>query len=126
MTSDLGVTLVVDDGRRLEQVAERQSGEKTAASDVAGQGIVPPPAVADAQIRLPGPPPVEADAIGRYARAFAAVETAARQREWPEREDVRAMHAGADRLDQLRPNGAEDLRTVMDRTPELARDVDLH
>jgi hypothetical protein len=33
------------------------------------------------------------------------------------------MHAGADRLDQLRPSGAEDLRTVLDRTPELACEI---
>lgn len=118
-----GVTLVVDDGRRLEKVAERQSGEKTAANEVSGQGALPPRSPDTPQIRLPGSPPVEADAIGRYARAFAAVEDASRQREWPERDDVRAMHAGADRLDQLQPSGAEDLRTVLDRTPELAREI---
>ncbi len=118
-----GVTLVVDDGRRLEKVAERQSGEKTAANEVAGPGAPPPRSPDTPQIRLPGSPPVEADAIGRYARAFEAVEDASRQREWPERDDVRAMHAGADRLDQLQPSGAEDLRTVLDRTPQLAREI---
>jgi hypothetical protein len=33
------------------------------------------------------------------------------------------MHAGADRLDQLRPNGAEDIRIVLDRRPELGSDL---
>jgi len=117
------VTLVVDDARRLERVAGRQSGEKTAATDVARPEAPSTPAPAAPQIQLPGPPSAEVDAIGRYARAFAAVEEAKRQREWPDRSDVRAMHAGADRLDALRPGGAEDLRTVLDRTPELAREI---
>lgn len=116
-----GVTLVVDDSQRLRKVAGRQAGEKTAASDVAGQGSLP--VLTGPPILSPDPSPREVEAIGSYARAFVAVEAAHRNREWPERADVRAMYAGADMLDQLRPGGAEDLRVVLDRLPDLAREI---
>jgi conjugative relaxase-like TrwC/TraI family protein len=118
-----GVTLVVDDGQRLEKVASRQSGEKTAASDVVGRTTVAVAPAGEARIQLPDPRTAEMVAIRNYARAFIAVETAHQRREWPERDDLRAMHAGADRLDQLRPNGAEDIRIVLDRRPELGSDL---
>ena len=118
-----GVTLVVDDGQRLEKVASKQSGEKTAASDVVGPGTVATTHAGEARIQLPDPRVSEMAVIRDYARAFIAVETAHQRREWPERDDVRAMHAGADRLDQLRRSGAEDVRTVLDRRPELGRDI---
>ncbi|KZE12056.1 MobF family relaxase [Sphingomonas hankookensis] len=116
-----GVTLVVDDGRRLEKVAGRQAGEKTAASDVPGQGNAGEST--EAPIRLPDPSPRDAEAIGAYARAFIAIETARGNREWPDRADVRAMHAGADMLERLRRGGAEDVRVILDRTPDLAREI---
>ncbi len=66
-----GVTLVVDDGRRLEKVAGRQAGEEMAASDVPGQGSAR--TSTGIPIRLPDPPPRDAEAIASYARAFIAV-----------------------------------------------------
>lgn len=118
-----GVTFVVDDGRRLEKVAARQAGEKTAASDVRGQGSGHNPISSKIPIRLPDPSSKEAEAVASYARAFVAVEVAHCNSKWPERSDVRVMHAGADMLDQLRTGGAEDMRVVLDRTPDLAAEI---
>jgi hypothetical protein len=79
-------------------VASKQSGEKTAASDVTTPSTVAVAPVGEARIQLPDPRVSEMAAIRDYAHAFIAVETAHQQREWPDRDDVRAMRAGADRL----------------------------
>ena len=116
-------TLVVDDPAKLERAVSRNPGEKASAIEVADKGAKPAQPADSATIRLPSTYPLETDAIGRYSRAYAAVELAAQQREWPDRSDVRAAQAGADMLDRLRSNGAEDLRTVLDRMPGLAIEI---
>ncbi len=122
-------TLVVDDPAKLERAVSRNPGEKTSALEVAGRGGTPTqpstapskPTPDNAPILLPDPHATEKAQLAGYARAFAAVETAANHNQWPERSDVRAMRDGADALDRLRPGGAEDLRSIIDRTPALAQ-----
>jgi len=68
----------------------RQSGEKTAASDVDGRSTVAAAHADEGRIQLPDPRAAEMAAIRDYACAFIAVETAHQRREWSERDDVRA------------------------------------
>lgn len=97
--------LVLDDGRKVERSVMRNPGTKTSALDIAGR---------EPDVRSP----VD-QAIERYARAMEAAEKARDGGRAPSPELERELGRAAGPLDRLRPNGAEDLRILLDRHPEL-------
>lgn len=108
-------SVVLDDGRRVHRAVTTNPGDKTSALDVAARGR------GEKVVALPtARTPVER-AIESYAHSFAAVEDARERRERPTFAQLDAMRDAGEALDRHRSNGAEDLRVVLDRHPELAR-----
>ena len=112
------VALVLDDGRRVERGIARNAGDKTSALDVARRGQ------ASGAIRLPEARSPLDQALERYAHLFLAAE---RMREEGDRlspSQTRDLAAAAAALDRVRPHAAEDLRIVLDRSPDPARSLE--
>lgn len=110
-------TLVVDDGRKLEAAVTRNAGDKTSALDVVRQGDA-----MDA-IRLPDTRSPIDRAVERYAQTFAHVEQMRAHGSVSSPQQARELTQAAVALDMVRPNGADDMRIVLDRRPNLAREV---
>jgi len=112
------VALVLDDGRKVERGVTRNAGDKTSALDVAGRGqVFDPICLPDARSPLDR-------ALERYAHLFLAAE---RMREEGQRlslTETRDLDATAAALDRVRPHAAEDLRIVLDRSPDPVRGLE--
>ena len=112
------VALMLDDGRRVERGVTRNAGDKTSALDVAGRGQASDP------IRLLDVRSPLDQALERYAHLFLAAE---RRREEGHRlspAETRDLDAAAVALDRVRSHAAEDLRIVLDRSPDPARGLE--
>ena len=106
------VTLIVDDGRAVERGVVRNAGDKTSALAIVGRAEV------EAPIRMPEPSPATDASVERYARLFLAAERRAIDGGSLSMAENRALAVAASALDRMRPNGAEDVRIVLDRAPE--------
>ena len=107
--------LVTDDARSLQHGVERNPGDKTSALEVMAQRQAE-----NATVLSDVRSPID-QAIERYARGFAEVEKAREDERALVPEQQREFDQAAGSLDLVRPKGAEDLRIMLDRTPELAR-----
>jgi conjugative relaxase-like TrwC/TraI family protein len=107
------LSLVLDDGQKVERNVTRNSGDKTSAIEVAER------AQAYEQIRLPGTHSPLDQALERYAQLFLAAERRQVDGTAPSPADAHELATAAAALDGVRPNAAEDLRVVLDRSPVL-------
>jgi hypothetical protein len=103
------VALIVDDGRAIERGVARNTGDKTSALETIGQ------AGTGTAIRTPATSPAIDTAVERYARLFLAAERQAIDGGAISTVQQRELGTAASALDRVRPNGAEDLRIVLDR-----------
>ncbi|NTS66675.1 relaxase domain-containing protein [Sphingomonas sp. HHU CXW] len=112
------VALVLDDGRKVERGVTRNIGDKTSALDVARRGQ------ASAPIHLPDVRSPLDQALDRYAHLFLAAERRREEGQALSPTETRELDAAATALDRVRPHAAEDLRIVLDRTPDPARSLE--
>lgn len=107
------VALIVDDGGKVERGVARNSGDKASALNVigrAGEGI----RSSDASQSVDA-------VIGRYARLFLTTERLQVEGSPPSPSMMRDLEVAAATLDKLRPDGAEDMRAVLDRASDPTR-----
>ena len=112
------VALVLDDGRKVERHVTRNTGDKTSALDVVESGQ------AQDTIRLPDPHAILDQALDRYVRLFLAAERLREDGRKPSAVDARELASAAAALDKVRPYAAEDLRIVLDRSPDPVRGLE--
>jgi conjugative relaxase-like TrwC/TraI family protein len=104
------VSLVVDDGGRIERGVTRNTGDKTSALETVEQGHAREAALIDR-------------ALAHYAALFLRAERMHEEGDRLSAGDRRDLDAAAAALDRIRPHAAEDLRIVLDRSPDPARDA---
>jgi conjugative relaxase-like TrwC/TraI family protein len=112
------VALVVDDGGKVERHVTRNTGDKTSALDVVGRAQAPD------TIQLPGAGSSLDRALERYAQLFLAAERVRENGREPSVTETRELASAAAALDRVRLYAAEDLRIVMDRSPDLGRSLE--
>ena len=105
------VALIVDDGRAVERGVARNAGNKTSALETIGQTET------GTAIRTLETSPAIDTAVERYARLFLAAERQAVDGGAISTAQQRELGTAAAVIDQVQPNGAEDLRIVLDREP---------
>lgn len=107
--------LVLDDGQKVEGHVTRNSGDKTSALDVVRQGQD------QTSIRLPDTATPLDMALERYAHLFLAAERLQQDGRELSASEARGLAVAATALDQVKPHAAEDLRIVLDRSPDPER-----
>lgn len=112
------VALVLDNGQKVERHVTRNTGDKSSALDVVERGQTL------GVTELPNMTTPLDQALQRYAQLFLAAERVCEDgRELPIAE-TRELASAAAALDQVRPYAAEDLRIVLDRSPDPARSLE--
>ncbi|KAF2857054.1 TrwC-domain-containing protein [Piedraia hortae CBS 480.64] len=112
------VALVLDDARRVERSVTRNTGDKTSALDVVERGQAPD------IIRLPDAGSPLDQALERYAQLFLAAERMREDGRELSSSEMRELDAASAALDRVRPYAAEDLRIVLDRSPDPVRGLE--
>ena len=112
------VSVVLDDGRKIECAVARNSGDKTSAMEVvAGRQ-------AHGSIQMLDTRSPADQALDRYAQFFLAGERIREEGRSLSQNQRRELAGAAAALDRVRPYAAEDLRVVLDRSADPARGLE--
>lgn len=110
--------LVLDDGHKVERHVTRNSGDKTSALAVVEQRRE------QDMIQLPDAPTALDRALESYAHLFLTAERMQEAGRELSANQARELASAAAALDTVRPNAAEDLRIVLDRSPDPERGLE--